>query len=78
MKRENVLFVTDTDIVVIVDGGYHWTWFEPEEDSEFVPDEGAEEHFLQSGREDIAKCIREGIKYVYGHQECRPAWSLSR
>jgi hypothetical protein len=64
-----IIYATDESTVERVPGGYRWTWFEPEEGSEFVPEAGAAEHFEQSGRDDIAKCIREGIKYVYGHQE---------
>ena len=63
-----IIYATDADTVERVSGGYRWTWFEPEEGSEFVPEAGAAEHFAQSGREDIAELIRSGAKYIYGRR----------
>ena len=63
-----IIYATDESTVERVPGGYRWTWFEPEEGSEFVPEAGAAEHFAQSGREDIAECIRSGAKYIYGRR----------
>ena len=66
--HSTIIYATDESTVERVPGGYRWTWFEPEEGSEFVPEAGAAEHFEQSGREDIAELIRSGAKYIYGRR----------
>lgn len=63
-----IIYATDESTVERVPGGYRWTWFEPEEGSEFVPGKEAADHFEQSGREDIAEIIRTGTKYIYGRR----------
>ena len=69
MKKLTVIYQTDTDTVELLHNGYRWSWDTPEgTGQELVPAEGAAEHFAQSGREDIAECIRTGTKYIYGHR----------
>lgn len=70
MKKLTVIYQTDTDTVELLHNGYRWSWDTPEgTGQELVPAEGAAEHFAQSGREDIAECIRTGYSYRYGHRE---------
>ncbi len=58
MKNVYKICETDTDVLARIENGYHWTWYVPKTGYEFIPEEGAIEHFEAKERYDLAGLIR--------------------